>query len=239
MSGREEGEAVWAVLPIKMLRGAKKRLAGVLEPEQRAGLVTAMTRDMLSALTATAGLAGTLVVSNAAEVRVLAGEYGLRCLLEGDGQGLSAAVTKAAKTLAAENIRAMMVVHGDIPLASPADFELALASAGPEPSLTIVPCRNEDGSNLMICKPPDVIPFAYGPASCSAHQRAAREAGTRTKILRIPGLALDIDRSEDLAALLGHLKSGKIGANTERFLAESGLAQGLQARITERGEISE
>ncbi len=239
MSGKAEGEAVWAVLPIKMLRGAKKRLAGVLEPEQRAGLVTAMTRDMLSALTATAGLAGTLVVSNAGEVRVLAGEYGVRCLSEGDGQGLSAAVTMAAKTLAAENIRTMMVVHGDIPLASPADFELALASAGPEPSLTIVPCRNEDGSNLMICKPPDVIPFAYGPASCSAHRRAAREAGAQTKILRIPGLALDIDTPEDLAALLRQLESGEIGANTARFLAESGLAQGLQARITERDEISE
>jgi 2-phospho-L-lactate guanylyltransferase len=227
VSKKVEEKAVWAVLPIKALRGAKERLADVLGVEERAGLATAMAQDMLASLTATAGVEGVLVVSNAEEVRVLAGQYGVKVLPESDGQGLSAAVTIAAQVLTREQVQAMMVVHGDIPLATPADFELVLDSAAPSPSITVVPCRNEDGSNVMICTPPDVIPFRYGPGSYNAHQRAARDAGIDAKILRVPGLALDIDIPEDLAALLQHLNSGKIGPNTERFLSERRLGEQL------------
>ena len=227
MSRKVGEKTVWAVLPIKALHGAKERLADVLGAEERAGLATAMAQDMLANLTATAGIKGTFVVSNAEEVRALAGQYGVQVLPESDGQGLSAAVTCAAQVLAGEQVQAMMVVHGDIPLATPADFELLLESAGPAPSIAIVPCRNEDGSNVMICAPPDVIPFRYGPGSCSAHQRAAREAGIEAKILRVPGLVLDIDIPEDVAALLQHLNNGKIGPNTERFLSERRLEEEL------------
>lgn len=222
-----EGTGVWAVVPLKSLRCAKKRLAEVLDEDQREAFVTAMAEDMLASLTATAGIGGMLVVSNAEEVRALAAQYSVKVLPERDGKGLSAAVSVAADFLAAEQVRAMMVVHGDIPLAKPADFELLLENTGPAPSLTIVPCRNEDGSNVMICTPPGVIQFRYGPGSCSAHQRAAREAGIDAKVLRLPGLGLDIDTPEDLAALLEHRNSGKIGANTERFLSASGLGEDL------------
>ncbi len=227
MSGKAREKAVWAVLPLKALRGAKERLAGVLGAEERAGLATAMARDMLASLTATEGIEGILVVSNAGDAGALAGQYGVNVLFEGKGQGLSAAVANAAEVLTREQVQTMMVVHGDIPLATPADFGALLENTGPAPCLTIVPCRNEDGSNVMVCTPPDVIPFHYGPGSFGAHQRAAREAGIEANTPRLPGLALDIDTPEDLTALLQHLESGKIGAHTERFIRESGLGDKL------------
>jgi 2-phospho-L-lactate guanylyltransferase (CobY/MobA/RfbA family) len=83
----------------------------------------------------------------------------------------------------------------------------------------------------MLCTPPGVIQFHYGPGSCSAHQRAAREAGIDVRVLRLPGLALDIDTPEDLVALLQFRNKGKIGANTERFLSASGIGEELQRSI--------
>jgi 2-phospho-L-lactate guanylyltransferase len=211
-------------VPLKSLRGAKKRLAGVLDEDEREAFVAAMAEDMLASLTATTGIEGIIVISNAGEVRALAEQYGVKVLPEGDGKGLSAAVSGAADFLAAEQVRSMMVVHGDIPLARPADFERLLASAGPAPSLTIVPCRNEDGSNVMICTPPGVIQFHYGPGSCSAHQRAAREAGIDVRVLRLPGLALDIDTPEDLAFLLERYAAGEANPATAQFLSRLDLS---------------
>lgn len=222
-----EKTGVWAVVPLKSLRGSKKRLADVLDEDEREAFVTAMARAVLTALSETSGIDGIMVVSNATEVAEIALEYGARVVPEGEQQGLSGAITSAAEVLRADHVAKMMVVHGDIPLATPADFDLLLERAGSAPSVTIVPCRIEDGTNVMICTPPDVIPFHYGPGSCGAHQRAARAAGVDAKIMRLPGLALDIDTPEDLAALLELRNSGKIGTDTEHFLSASGLGEDL------------
>lgn len=226
MTGKPGEERVWAVLPIKALSGAKERLADVLSPEERAGLAESMARDMLAALTATAGLAGVLVVSNDREVTTLAGKYGVTILGE-EGNGLSAAVTMAADHLAGEQVPAMMVIHGDIPLATPADLESLLEVVQTAPSVTIVPCRKEDGTNVMICSPPDAVPFHYGPGSFRAHTRAARDTGIEARIADLPTLALDIDTPEDLKELLHHLDSGEIGTNTQRFLSKLSLGEVL------------
>ena len=57
------GPAIWAVLPVKDLAGAKQRLAGVLSATERRELFAAMLEDVLSALAASAGLAGILMVT--------------------------------------------------------------------------------------------------------------------------------------------------------------------------------
>lgn len=224
VAGVAKEKAFWAVVPLKSLRGAKKRLAGLLDEDEREAFVTAMARDVLAALSETTGVDGIMVVSDDTAVTAVALEYGAHVSPEGDQKGLSAAVASAAKTLATDQVGKMMVVHGDIPLATSAEFELLMASAGPKPSVTIVPCRNEDGSNVMICTPPDVIPFLYGPGSCSAHQLAARDAGIEARIERLPRLALDIDTPEDLAFLLERHAEGEANPATARFLSGLNLS---------------
>lgn len=219
VAGTIEKAAVWAVVPLKSLRGAKKRLENVLGEEEREALVTAMARDVLAALGATPGVDGVMVVSNAAEVAEIALEHDANLLPEGDERGLSEAVASAARTLAKDQAGAMMVVHADIPLARPVDFQTLIGLTAPLPSVTIAPCRNNDGTNVMICDPPDVIPFLYGPGSCTAHRLAARQAGVAVTVERVPGLALDIDTPEDLARLLEHHERGEAGPATARFLS--------------------
>ena len=61
-------DATWAVVPVKPLEAAKRRLAGALDPAARRGLSLAMLADVLDALDATAGLDGAAVVSRDADV---------------------------------------------------------------------------------------------------------------------------------------------------------------------------
>jgi 2-phospho-L-lactate guanylyltransferase (CobY/MobA/RfbA family) len=53
---------MWAIVPIKSLESAKRRLADVLNPDERRALMLAMARDVLTALARCQRLAGVLIV---------------------------------------------------------------------------------------------------------------------------------------------------------------------------------
>ncbi|MGH6919962.1 MAG: 2-phospho-L-lactate guanylyltransferase, partial [Geminicoccaceae bacterium] len=94
--------SLWAVLPVKDLRHAKQRLAGVLDAAERQALFAAMLEDVLEALAASEGLAGILVVTRDVQARDLAARYGARVLVEPANRGHTAASTLGAATLAQE-----------------------------------------------------------------------------------------------------------------------------------------
>jgi 2-phospho-L-lactate guanylyltransferase len=192
---------MWAVVPVKELDRAKERLAPVLPPERRRALMLAMLEDVLTALTATEGLGGLAVVTVDPAAQRLAGRYGARIIEMGARDGHTGAVAAAARLLAAEGFPSMLTVPGDIPLATPAEITQLLAAHRPAPAFTIVPSRDERGSNAIICSPPDAVPLRFGEDSFFPHLRAAQACGIRPTVLRLPGIALDVDTPEDLAAL--------------------------------------
>ena len=66
---------MWTLLPLKRFSAAKQRLAGVLSPSERRGLVLAMASDVLDTLTAlsrAARLDGIALVSAEPEAEELA-----------------------------------------------------------------------------------------------------------------------------------------------------------------------
>jgi 2-phospho-L-lactate guanylyltransferase len=192
---------VWAVVPVKELDRAKERLAPVLSPERRRALMLAMLEDVMTALAATSGLGGLAVVTVDAAARTLTEHYGA-CIIEmGARDGHSGAVAAAARLLAAEGCHGMLTVPGDIPLVTPAEITQLLAAHRPAPAFTIAPSRDERGSNAIICSPPDAVPLRFGEDSFLPHLRAAEACGIRPTVLRLPGIALDVDTPEDLAAL--------------------------------------
>jgi 2-phospho-L-lactate guanylyltransferase len=195
--------SVWAVVPVKELDRAKERLAPVLPPERRRALMLAMLEDVLTALAATPGLGGLAVVTVDAGARRLAARYGARIIEIGARDGHSGAVAAAARLLAAEGCPGMLTVPGDIPLVTPAEITQLLASHShrPAPAFTIAPSRDNRGSNAIICSPPDAVPLRFGEDSFFPHLQAAEACGIRPTVLRLPGIALDIDTPEDLAAL--------------------------------------
>ena len=191
---------LWAVVPIKELERAKQRLAALLPPARRRALMLAMFEDVLTALAATPGLAGLAIVTVDPAASRLATRYGARLIETGARDGHTGAVTAAAILLAEEGRAGMLTLPGDIPLVTPAEIKSLVAAHRPAPAFTIAPSRDELGSNAVVCSPPNAVPLRFGEDSFFPHLRAAEGRGIRPTVLRLPGIALDVDTPEDLAA---------------------------------------
>jgi len=193
---------ICAVVPVKDTRQAKQRLAGVLSAAQRRALALAMCEDVLAALAEATELAGVLVVTVDEAVRRLADRYGAEVTGEAADAGHTAAVAAAAARLTAQRL-AMLTLPADIPLLEAIDIEWLIAShrdAGA--GFTIVPARDERGSNAVLCAPADAVPLRFGDDSFFPHLAAARSRGLAPQVLRLERIALDIDTPDDLALLL-------------------------------------
>jgi 2-phospho-L-lactate/phosphoenolpyruvate guanylyltransferase len=187
-------------VPVKERDRAKERLAPLLPPDMRQALAAAMLEDVLTALAAVSGLAGLIVVTVDRQARRLALQYGARILEDGARDGHTGAVTAAARLLAGEGRGGMLTLPGDIPLVTAGEIGQVIAAHRPAPSFTIVPSHDEGGSNAVLLSPPDAVPLRFGADSFFPHLRAAEAHGIRPTVLRLPGIALDIDNPEDLAA---------------------------------------
>jgi 2-phospho-L-lactate/phosphoenolpyruvate guanylyltransferase len=217
---------MWAVVPVKDLRGAKERLAEVLSARERQELFAAMLEDVLCALAASAGLAGILVVTRDPLGQRLAARYGARVLVEEENRGHTAASSLGARTLRQEKIGGMVQVPADIPLLTPDDIQALLRVHGQAPAVTISPSRDERGTNAVVCSPPDLLPLHFGDDSFSAHVRLASCLGIEPQIVQRPGLALDLDTPDDLAAFLAAPSNTRALA----YLSDSGIADRLRSR---------
>jgi 2-phospho-L-lactate/phosphoenolpyruvate guanylyltransferase len=209
----------WAVVPVKSLDQAKQRLAGVLAAKERKELARAMAEDILSTLAASPDLAGILLVTRDPEARRLAARYGARVLLEEDERGHTAAASLGARALARDGAAAMLLVPADIPLVTPADIHAVLAVHGEAPAITLSPARDERGTNAVACSPADVMPLRFGGDSFIGHLRRARAHGIEPQVVRRPGLALDLDTPDDLAAFF----AAPSPTRAYTYLAESGI----------------
>jgi 2-phospho-L-lactate guanylyltransferase len=189
---------ICAVVPVKDTAQAKQRLAGTLSAEQRRELALAMAEDVLQTLASAAGLAGILVVTADPAAAAIAPPNRARLTHQRAPADHTAAVAAAAHRLATEGFD-MLALPGDIPLVAPADIAGLLAAQQPPPAFTIVPARDEMGSNAVLCSPADAVPLRFGAESFFPHLHAARARSIEPRVLRLAGIALDIDTPEDLA----------------------------------------
>jgi 2-phospho-L-lactate/phosphoenolpyruvate guanylyltransferase len=192
---------ICAVVPVKETRDAKQRLAGVLAPLRRQELALAMLEDVLAALTAVPELAGILVVTMDPTAAAIAARHGARIVADGARDGHTGAVAAAARRLATEGC-GLLEVPGDIPLVEPDDVSALMAAHGRAPAFTIVPARDQRGSNAVLCSPPDAVPLRFGENSFFPHLAAARACEIEPKVVALPRIALDIDTPDDLALFL-------------------------------------
>ncbi len=190
---------IWAIVPIKETADAKQRLAAALPPALRRELAMAMAEDVLAALADTRGLAGIAVVTLDPGAAALAGRYGARVVADGARDGHTGAVTAAARRLAGEGAAGILTVPGDIPLVTADEIATLLAAHRPAPSFTIAPSHDERGSNAIAMSPPGAVPLRFGDDSYFPHLAAAEACGITPTVLRLPGIAFDIDNPADLA----------------------------------------
>jgi 2-phospho-L-lactate guanylyltransferase len=193
---------IWAAVPVKEVTGAKQRLGAAVPPQLRPRLALAMIEDVLAALAATRALAGIAVVTVDPRAAALAVRYGARVLTDGALEGQTGAVAAAARLLAREGRHAMLTIPGDVPLITAEEVSAVVDAHARTPDFVIVPAHDERGSNAILCAPPEAVPLKFGDDSFWPHLDAARRAGLEPKIVKLPGIGLDIDNPADLAAFL-------------------------------------
>ncbi len=214
---------MWAVVPVKDMVGAKQRLSPVLSAEERRNLYNAMLRDVLRALANTPALDGIALITKDAEAELLAAEYGATIIPEAENSGQTAAVAYGISQLMALGVETILQIPGDVPLVTPAEIAQVIEAHLPAPAMTIVPARDQQGSNCIICSPPDSVALRFGDNSFFPHLDVARNAGIAPTIVPLPGIGLDIDNAADLEALLARPAETRSHA----YLHESGIAARL------------
>jgi 2-phospho-L-lactate guanylyltransferase (CobY/MobA/RfbA family) len=88
--------------------------------------------------------------------------------------------------------------------------------------VVLAPSR-DGGTSALLRAPFDVIPNHFGKESAAAHRDLARSRGVPCSELPLPSLAIDLDRVDDVEALL-RIERG--AERTRALLRELGFGNG-------------
>jgi 2-phospho-L-lactate guanylyltransferase len=239
--GQGPGEQrTWAAVPFKGPVGTKRRLAVLLDPDERALLSRAMLADVLGALLGTPTIERVLLLTpdGGADDLIGRGAGGLlsdpRLTLldepapeangtDGAGRdGLNEALWQAQAVATAAGADSLLIVPADLPLVRPADIA-ALLRVAPSLGIVVAPDRAAGGTNALLLSPPSAMTTAFGVDSFARHRALATEAGLPSAVVERPGLALDLDTPADVAALLA---SGRT-SNAVQVLRELAIPERL------------
>ncbi len=217
------------LLPVKDLRNAKKRLMGVLTPEERFALAEAMLADTIRTVQGVRRAEKIFVVTNYQPMLDAAEENRWEILLEDRQISESDSVDAASRICEQRGVRALLRLPLDLPLVHSRDIDELLALPCRAPALAIVPSRDGTGTNAMLRTPPTLFPSHFGNGSFAKHLAEAENAGAQILVRRNPRLEMDVDDEADLRALLANDLSG---TETGRWL----LGSGVQARFSQDTE---
>ncbi len=191
-----------ALVPLKALGEVKERLAAILSPQERQRLALAMLTDVVTALLGAASIAYLAVVSPDPAVLAHAQKLGAHPIPEPpQARGLNAALGHAASLVSEQGATALLVVPADLPTLTAALVE-EVVQALPQPRGMAIAPSAEGGTNALALRPPDAVPFRFGPRSFTAHRREAVARGVPIAVLRLEGLTYDVDGPQDLLRVL-------------------------------------
>src|SRR6266403_912734 len=209
------------LLPIKDLTNAKKRLMGVLTPEERFGLAEAMLKDTIRAVQGVKRAEKVFVVTNYKPAMRLAQEAGWEILHEEEQISESHSVDAASKICEQQGITALLRLPLDVPLIHSNDIDELLSLDCVAPALIIVPSRDGTGTNAMLRTPPTLFSSHFGSGSFAKHLAEAEQAHARVVLRRNARLEMDVDDEADLRTLL---EQDLNGTETGRWLRATGVA---------------
>jgi 2-phospho-L-lactate guanylyltransferase len=214
------------LLPIKEIRNAKQRLAGLFSPAEREGFVRAMAEDVLRAVREVRGADRICVVTSDAEAMRAAEAEGWELVREEEQISESASVDFASRWCEEKGIRSVLRLPLDLPLVQTRDIDELLALELAAPACAMVASRDGTGTNALLRTPPALFASQFGEGSYAKHRAAAERAGARVMLFRNARLEMDVDDAGDLRALLRHDLSA---TQTGRWLAKHGIAERLHA----------
>ena len=198
--------SIWSVVPLKSFKRPKSRLNDSLSLEQRRILVKTMFKDIINEQKKSKLFTKRMVVSEDKDVIKFARTFGVEGLLQRK-PGLNQGISQIADLAKKKKIQTLLIIHGDVPRVDKTILKLILTKhkkliKNSKKGVTLVPDTLGEGTNCMICSPPNIIKFRYGPGSCLAHLEEAYNANVKCQIYRSKKLAMDIDQDADLNSFL-------------------------------------
>jgi 2-phospho-L-lactate guanylyltransferase len=212
------------LIPVKDPTRAKKRLAGLLSPEERRRLVWAMFEDVARAVAESRLADRVFVVTSCEAVMRAARSFGWGVVAEDRQLSESESIDVASRQLARLGFDAVMRVPADLPLARAEDLDALFEFDLNPPASLLVPSRDGTGTNVLLRSPADLFPSRFGPNSLRLHLEEAARAGSRCSIVKNDRLALDIDEPADIAELFA---VGR-GTHAHAALIEMGIFERIK-----------
>jgi 2-phospho-L-lactate guanylyltransferase len=138
----------------------------------------------------------------------MAEKHHVRFLHEGYDRDVNSAVELATRYSIGKRVDATVVVPQDLPLMGPQDIADVCKLAEKEKKCVVIcPSLRRDGTNILLRKPPQVIPTHYDNNSYDMHLKAAKDLGVVVHEVESERLMFDIDTPEDVKLLVGMSKT--------------------------------
>ena len=196
---------------------AKSRFGGRLTEAQREALVEAMLSDMLEALGRCPAVDRIHLTTPTPALARLAAARRAELIVEAPG-GLNAAFEAARRAVAAADPDGVvMLLPGDLPRLDGGDVAAVIEAAWE--AVVLVPATADGGTGAVAAPARVALPLAFGPGSFQKHLSAARALGVQTRVIEAASLGFDMDRPEDIEALLGSGDGRRAAALLRRFSA--------------------
>lgn len=188
-----------AIVPIKRLDDAKSRLASILGPAERQGLVRAMLGRTIEALRRS-GLIGSIAL--ATPDQELAAEFS--CVHVPDRGDLNRSLLEGIAWAKGMVAQGALLIPADLPAVQAGDIRTVVRSLGGSEGVCVVGTR-DGGTGALLLVPPDAMSPQFGPESYRNHVSGGVKLGLRVVELEVEGLSHDLDTVEDLDALAAPL----------------------------------
>jgi 2-phospho-L-lactate guanylyltransferase len=132
--------------------------------------------------------------------RDLAARFQFEVIADTVNPGETGAIEMATAECRRRGAERTLVVPADIPLIETSELQKIVDSAPPGGAV-LVPDAAGRGTNAALRAPADLFPLRFGNDSFVPHLAAAKATGKPCVVLKMPGIALDVDRPEDLKEL--------------------------------------
>ena len=191
----ERRRGACALIAVKDRERCKTRLKESVDDATRVELVRSMLAAVLTATAAAQTVQQTIVVSPERD-RIPAAVP----VLADTGESLNAALAQAHRMLRDLGCHEVVVLPADLPQITAAEID-ALVRAGRSGGFAIAPDAAGTGTNALCLASTQPFQFQFGPDSQRLHLAEAQRLGLTPQIVRLPGLAFDIDSPADLERL--------------------------------------
>jgi 2-phospho-L-lactate/phosphoenolpyruvate guanylyltransferase len=217
------------LVPVKNLSSAKRRLASVLDQPARTALAQTMLHDVLTTLHGWKDRPPVALVTSDPYAVRLGGEYEFEIIPDPDNPGETGAIEMATQICVKRGTDSTLVIPADIPLIQAWELEEILKHAPAEGSV-LVPAADGRGTNAAFRRPANLFPLRFGNDSFKPHHAAAKATGKPCVVLKLSGIAVDVDNPSDLQELISLPGETRAQALARKYAHVGTAASAVQPR---------